>query len=88
MLNGLGKDGNIIISSKRQHYFTVKALAPSKGSTNAKVSLIFDEVNKLKESNINVATNCTWFLRKGVPPDCMGIVVLDSKHSHNGLIEA
>jgi hypothetical protein len=63
MLNGLDKDGNIIISSKRKHYFALKAFAPGKSSTKAKVSLIFDEVTKLKESNIIVAANCTLFLR-------------------------
>ena len=63
MLNGLDKDVNIIISSKRQHYFTVKTFAPGKSATNAKVSLILDEVNKLKESNIIVAANCILFLR-------------------------
>ena len=38
-------------------------LAVSNSSTNAKASLIFDEVTKLKESNIMVAANCILFLR-------------------------
>ena len=63
MLNDLYEDGNIIISSKRQHYFTLATFAPGKSSTKAKVSLIFDEVTKLKESNIIVDVNCTLFLR-------------------------
>ena len=57
MLNGLDEDGNIIISSKRQHYL-FEDLAVSNSSTNVKASLIFDEVTKLKESNIMVAANC------------------------------
>ena len=55
MLNGLDKDSNIIIYLKRQYYFTLKTFVPGKSSTNVMAPLIFDEVTKLKESNIIVA---------------------------------
>jgi len=59
MLNGLDKDRNIIISSKRKHYF--EGICSGQKFHKSEGVLIFDEVTKLKESNIIVAANCTCF---------------------------
>jgi len=58
MLNDFYKDGNIIILQNANYF---EDFAVSNISTNVMASLIFDEVTKLKESNIMIAANCVCF---------------------------
>ena len=57
MLNELDEDGTLSLL-QNANFIYFEDLAVSNSSTNVKAALIFDEVTKLKESNIIVTANC------------------------------